>query len=149
VPSAPAWSGSGATLTPVTPRTAQPPGDTVASIFGTYFEQPGKPVGIAVSAQTGSSAGTWQYSLDGTNWQPIGNVTFNKALLLSANDWLRFVPKRGFLGAVTQSAYAWDGGGGSDAGAFVNLSSHTGGTGTVSSAPLTATCLVNTAPTLN
>ena len=144
---APAWSGSRAALTPVTPGALQPPGDTVGSIFGALFEDLGKPVGIAVAALAG--AGTWEYSLDGTKWQPIGGVSAGKALLLSASDWLRFVPKAGYLGTAKLSAYAWDGSGSSNAGTFVNLGGQTGGTGAFSAKPLTATRLVNTAPTLS
>jgi uncharacterized repeat protein (TIGR01451 family) len=146
---APAWSGTGAALTPVLPGTTQPAGDSVASIFGAYFQDgtiSANP-GIAITALTGTSNGAWQYSANGTNWTPVGSVSVTKALLLPAVYRLRFVPRSGFIGAVTLSAYAWDGSVGAAAATF-NLNGKTGGTGPFSSTPLSAVCLVNTSPTL-
>ncbi len=151
---APAWSGSGAALTPVLPGSysltgSQPPGDTVQAIFGACFQDGANTAnpGTAVTALTGTSNGTWQYSADGSHWTAIGNVSEGKALLLSASYRVRFVPRAGFLGAATLTAYAWDGSVG-QAGATFNLNGKTGGAGAFSATPLTAACLVNTAPVL-
>jgi hypothetical protein len=139
----PAWSGSSATFTPVLPART-PPGDQVQTIFGPYYQGLGTPVGIAISGLTGTTSGTWSYSLDGTNWTPIGTVSTSKALLLSAGAWIRFAPKTGFAGPVTVTAYAWDGSVG-QAGSRYTV----GGKATALSATtIRATCVVNTAPTL-
>ncbi len=100
-----------------------------------------------MTALSGATNGTWQYSSDGTSWMDIGTVSAGKALLLSAGYRLRYVPKAGFLGTATLTAYAWDGSVG-QVGTLFNISGETGGTGAFSRTPLTTTCLVNTAPTL-
>jgi hypothetical protein len=140
----PAWYGKGAVLTAVLPNTT-PPGDTVASVFGAFFQDGANSVspGIAVTALTGMANGTWQFSPDGTNWSAIGTVSPAKALLLSAGYRLRFVPKAGFLGTVKLTAVAWEGSTGT-AGGTANVHGSTA----FSMSPLTATCLINTAPTL-
>ncbi len=147
---APAWSGTGAALTPVIPNTT-PAGSTVASVFGGYFAEPTAALGIAVSGVTGIANGTWQYSLDGgTTWTSLNSVTASKAILLTATDLLRFLPKSNFKGTATLTAYAWAATSGLD-GTPVNLAlkGKTGGTTAYSPTTLVATCLVNNAPTLN
>jgi RHS repeat-associated protein len=147
---APAWNGTGAMLTPVLPGTysltgPQPAGDTVQSVFGPYFQDGANSnnPGIAVTGLSGTANGTWQFSIDrGQTWMNFGSVSPKQGRLLTANDRIRFVPKNGFVGIATLSAFAWDGTGGTD-----------GGTTTVhgsafTRATLTASCLVNTAPTL-
>jgi len=80
---------------------------------------------------TGTTSGTWQYQRHGSStWTTFGSVPASKPQL-SANDLIRFVPNKGFLGTVTLKALAWD-----------------GGTG-FSKAVAAATLLVNTAPVLN
>jgi hypothetical protein len=139
----PAWSGSGATLTPVVPGNSNPAGDTVASVFGSFFEHASATVGIAVSGVSGTKNGQWQYSTDGgTMWQSLAAASAIQARLLAANDLLRFVPNAGFLGTVSLTAYAWDGSTGTAGGTARPRGS------AFSSTPLTATCLVNTAPQL-
>ncbi len=141
----PAWSGSGATLPPVLPNTTTPQGNTVGSIFNSYFEDPSATVGIAVSGVTGTKSGQWYYSTNGgATYQKLPTVSATSALLLSANDLLAFVPNAGFLGTVSLAAYAWDGGGaGNNAGGMARPHGSD-----FSSTTLTATCLVNTAPEL-
>jgi hypothetical protein len=140
----PAWSGNGPVLTPVLPGNSNLSGDTVASVFGSYFKAASAPVGIAVSAVSGTKNGQWQCSTDGgTTWQSLATVSASQARLLAANDRIRFVPGGKFLGTVALTAYAWDGSTGS-----------AGGTARVkgsafSATPLTATCLVNTAPSIS
>jgi hypothetical protein len=146
----PVWTGSGTALTPVLPGTysltgSQPTGDTIAAIFGAYFSDGANSANpaVAVTAVTGAANGTWQFSLDdGKTWTNFGSVSLKQARLLSATDRIRFVPKTGFLGTAMLTAYAWDDTGGSAGG-----SAQVAGTA-FSTAPLTATCLVNTAPTL-
>jgi hypothetical protein len=146
----PGWTGSGAALTPVLPGTysptgSQPPGDTVAAIFGAYFADGANSANpaIAVTALTGTTNGTWQFQLAGSStWTSFGTVSVKQARLLSAGDRIRFQPKQGFLGIATLAAFAWDGTGGSDSG---TAQVHGGA---FSSAALIASCLVNTAPTL-
>jgi hypothetical protein len=138
VKQAPTWlSGTSANFTPVlglstSNPTPNPAGDTVAAVFGNaYHDAAGAPVGVAISAQNGTSVGVWQYSTNnGTTWQAFpANLSTGAPLLLSANDMIRFVPSEAFSGAVSLKVYAWDG-------------------ATLSAAALTATCLINSAPTL-
>jgi hypothetical protein len=140
----PAWSGSGAALTPVVPGDPNPAGDTVASVFGSSFQAPGATnVGIAVSGVSGPRGSQWEYSTDGgTTWKSLAGVSTSQAVLLSADDRIRFVPSATFLGTVKLTAYAWDGSAGSP-GDRVRVKG-----GAFRSKLLTATCLVNTAPTL-
>jgi hypothetical protein len=151
----PSWSAtSGATFSSILPGTSSPAGNTVASVFGGFFQDanPSTPVGIAVVGLTGTASGVWQYSTtNGTSWTNISATLSTKtALLLSSNDLLRFVPKSGFAGVVKLTALAWDGSSGSD-GHPVNLSGtgSIGGTTAFSAATLSATCAVNTATSLS
>jgi hypothetical protein len=149
---APMWTGRGAALTPVLSHATNPAGDTIASVFGPYFnvDVRGATPGIAVTGLTGSSSGVWQYSLDGgTTWTAFGAVSPSAARLLSGSDRIRFVPNAGFAGMVSLTAYAWDGTSGSDGGlATLSGAGKTGGGTAFSTTALTATCLVNTAPVL-
>jgi VCBS repeat-containing protein len=45
--------------------------------------------GIAITATSGS--GTWQYSLNGSTWLNVGTTSSSQALLLRANDWIRYI----------------------------------------------------------
>jgi len=139
-----AWSGKGATLTPVQPTDSNPPGNTVASVFGNHFDDQGKTVGIAISGVGGTSLGQWEYTLaGGSMWQNLPAISTKKALLLSANDLIRFLPNGNGLGTATLTAYAWDGSTGTD-----GATAHVKGSA-FSTTTLTATCLVNNAATLN
>ncbi len=118
----------------------------MGSIFGNYSEDPSAAsMGIAVSGVTETKSGQWYYSTNGgATYQKLPTVSATLALLLSANDLLAFVPNAGFLGTVTLTAYAWDGGGtGNSAGGMAKPKGSD-----FSSTTLTATCLVNTAPEL-
>jgi hypothetical protein len=140
-------------LTPVLSNATNPAGDTVAAVFGAFYnvDVSGAKAGIAVTGLTGSTGGVWQYSLDGgTTWTAFGAVSAGSARLLSGSDRIRFVPAGGFAGTVTLTAYAWDGTSGSDGGtAILNGRGKTGGGTAFSATTLTATCLVNTAPVLS
>jgi hypothetical protein len=142
----PAWSGSSAALTPVVPGDTNLAGDTVAAVFGASFQAPSAPgVGIAVSGVSGPKGSRWEYSTDGgTTWNSLSGVSASQAVLLSADDRIRFMPSAGFLGTVKLTAYAWDG---SKGGGKTGNKVHVKG-GAFSAKTLTATCLVNTAPIL-
>ena len=157
---APSWSaGTGASFTSFLPGTynvanaGTPAGNTVASVFGSFFQDidPSKSVGVAVVGLTGTANGTWQFSTNGgSSWTSFSTVSSVAAVLLSTNDMIRFVPKTStFAGVVTLTALAWDGTG-SDGGT-VNLSAagSTGGATPFGATTLVASCTVNTAPVLS
>src|SRR5262249_47287328 len=126
------------------------PGQTVASFRGVGLLDPdaGALQGIAITA-TSSSNGTWQYSLDGTNWTPIGAVTGATALLLRAGDLIRFAPNGENGGSDTLTYRAWDQTSGA-AGGTADTSTN-GGTTAFSTTTNTATLTVsdvNDAPVL-
>ena len=87
---------SGLSLAAVDEDTPDPPGDSLASLFGPGFADPdagSSLAGVAVVANPATAAeGVWQYSSDGVNWFAIGAVGDDAtALVLSAaND--PFVP---------------------------------------------------------
>ena len=117
----------------------------MATPFSTPPESPPK---IAITAQR-ATAGVWEYSTNGgTTWTNISAVSTSRncPVWSPGSAKLRFVPKKSFSGAVTLTAYAWDGTGNFNGAA--NLKSGIGGTTPFSAAPLVATCLVNSAPTL-
>ena len=72
--------------------------------------------------------GVWQFSLDGgKTWLDFVSVFHGKALLLRAEDRVRFLPNKAASGKVQLGARLWDGRDGA-AGEAVNLSRH-GATG--------------------
>jgi hypothetical protein len=143
-PQPPAWTAGSVALLPVRP-TDIPPGETVASIFGSVYADANPTVGIAITGVKGVGFGQWQYSTDGKSWTNVPSVSANQALLLTSSDFLRFLPNDKGLGTATLTAYAWDGGGTGNAPVTrvrvqgSNFSSKT----------LIATCLVNDAPILS
>jgi hypothetical protein len=81
---------------------------------------PARQPGLAIVGVTGK--GQWQYSLDaGSTWLTLGTVNHGHALLLGAEDSLRFVPRAGRSGAIEITYHAWDQSTG-ESGALVNLS---------------------------
>jgi len=69
-------------------------GNTVASLISGQVGDidSGAVNGVAVTGLA-SGVGTWQYSTDGgSNWIAVGSVSDTSALLLAADDRLRFVP---------------------------------------------------------
>jgi hypothetical protein len=98
-------------LTPVPEDTVSPSGNTVISLIAPAFFDP-DPValkGIAVVGFTGAANGIWQFSLSGNSaWQAIGTVSDTNALLLRADDRVRFLPNANFVGSATISFRAWD-----------------------------------------
>ena len=134
-------------------RRRSPPGDAVASVFGSVFgdADPNTTVGIAVVGLTGTADGIWQYNL-GSGWSnfpaSVGAASNGTALLLSGNDRIRFRPSKPFSGTVSLTVRAWDGSTGTDGGTILLSKLSTGGANAFSATTLIATCAVNTAPTL-
>ena len=118
VNSVPIWVGAGAALMSLLPGTYRtsdqttPAGNTIASVFGSYFQDnnPAVTVGVAIVSVTGVGNGIWQFlPSSGGAWANFPTVSTATALLLSANDMIRFVPKNNFAGTVSLTALAWDG----------------------------------------
>jgi hypothetical protein len=63
--------------------------------------------GIAVVA-AGNANGTWQYSLNGSDWLSLGSVSSAAARLLPDTAKIRLVPKANFNGSMTFNFRAWD-----------------------------------------
>src|SRR5262249_37653610 len=89
--------------------TSSPAGVRVGDLVSAgIIDADGDPLGIAVSGLTGAAKGQWQSPTDGTNWQNICAVSASAALLLAHNDFIRFVPKAGFVGSAEIRFRAWD-----------------------------------------
>ena len=101
--------GGDPTLTRVLPTATDPAGDLVADLVGSAAtDAENDPVGIAVTAATGS--GTWQFQEEGTStWTPLGPVSPKTPKLLGPQDRIRFVPTTGVAGSARLSFKAWDG----------------------------------------
>ena len=102
---------------------------------------------IAVIGLTG--AGTWAYSLDGTNFTAFGTVSASSALLLPSTATLRYTPDGKDAETAKITYRAWDESSGT-AGSSVDLSatSAVGGATAFSTLSDTASLLVNDAPVL-
>jgi flagellar basal body rod protein FlgG len=100
---APVATGS-ATLAAVAEDTTNPPGETVAILFGDNFSDVKDGsladilygVAITNNAATGAQ-GTWEYH-NGTTWEAVGNPNAATALVVKADDKLRFIPVAGYVG---------------------------------------------------
>lgn len=68
--------------------------------------------GIAITAQDAGN-GKWQYQLGGNSgaWTDFGTVSDASALVLTDNDYIRFLPNAENATAATLSYRAWDGSG--------------------------------------
>lgn len=88
-------------------------GETVGNLFGSRYSDPrdagtdnstgSNPpdtfYGVAVvGVSTDAAQGEWQYSLNGTDWLPVGDRADGNALVLEATARLRFVPAADFHG---------------------------------------------------
>ncbi len=109
-------AAGGTTLISTPEDTSNPPGDTVANLFGGNFsdtadqQAPGMPngsnantlAGVAITGNAATAAeGVWQYSTDGgTHWTsiPAGGLGDGNAIVLSASSDLRFVPAANYNG---------------------------------------------------
>ncbi len=158
VTQAPVWTASTTTLAPVLPGDTNSPGQTVQQAFGDLFSgDNGQAPGIAIVGLSALKAqGTWQFALYDTATQTVGafqtmpKVSASAALLLGAQDMIRFVPAGNFTGVVSLQVRAWDGNSGKS-GDTPNLSKSTsvGGKTAFGSTILTAKLYVNHAPTQN
>lgn len=128
--------------------TSSPAGVRVGDLVSAGFiDAEGDPLGVAVFGLTGGANGQWQFSTDGTNWQNVGTVSTSAALLLAHNDFIRFVPKAGFVGSAEIRFRAWDETKGT-ALSRVSLSS-TQLTGSLSAKEFAAPVWVNSRPVLS
>jgi VCBS repeat-containing protein len=98
---APVLTG-GAVLAGIPEASANPPGQTVAALFGGVFSDADGDTlaGIAISGNPqNADQGVWQYSTDGgTTWLAVGAVSDATALALGAGARIRFVPELGYTG---------------------------------------------------
>lgn len=103
-----------------TKTTDQPAGTLVADLIaGRTFDPDGDPVGIAITGLDPANTitkgvpkfGVWQFSTDGTTWNPIPlDVSATKALVLAADaaTRVRFLPNLKFQGLSHLTFLAWD-----------------------------------------
>jgi VCBS repeat-containing protein len=110
VNSAPVLTPAEPALAAVTEDQTDAAGTTVATLLGSHVADgnPGAAQGIAI---TGASEqhGTWQYSTDGgASWTDFAAYATGSALLLAANDLVRFTPDAEQGSADTFSFVAWD-----------------------------------------
>ncbi|MEH1804675.1 DUF4347 domain-containing protein [Nostoc sp.] len=99
---APSLTGN-ATLTEIAEDTVNPNGSTITNLFNGKFSDPDTDSSLSGIAIVGNTAdanaqGRWQYSIDGDNWNDIGTVADDTALVLSANTKLRFLPVANYNG---------------------------------------------------
>ena len=147
------------------------PDYTVASLASGRFADPIDQItdgstgdgfhGIAIVAHTVDAAkGVWQYQVDGAGaWTDVGNRAIGTALVLDANDKLRFKPAANYFGAATTLSVriVEDGTDAGDAGvptggSQVDLTGATGGTTRYSANGFditTTVTAVNDAPTVD
>lgn len=110
-------------LTPVPTRlkpTVEPTGTLVSDLLTNPTDVDGDPVGIAVTGLDPANTvntrgvpkfGVWQFSTDGTTWNPIPrDVSPTAALVLSADATtrVRFLPNLRFQGLSHLTFRAWD-----------------------------------------
>jgi len=105
---APVLAGANA-LAGIAEDPAANPGTAVSTLVaGQLTDVDAAPLaGIAVTAVDGAN-GTWQFSLDGSTWNPLGAPTVAAARLLRDSDLVRFVPAADWNGTATLSFRAWD-----------------------------------------
>lgn len=104
---APSFLGN-ASLTAVNEDTTAPTGASISSLFGSVFTDPDSQYGPTDSLSgvviTGDSStdeqGQWQYSVNGTDWLGIGEVSPEQGLMLSSETLVRFVPEANYYGSV-------------------------------------------------
>ena len=109
--------GGGIPLITITEDDVNNNGQSVSDIFddgagGSFFsDADGDPEGIAITINN-SGNGLFEFSTDdGATWTAIGVVSNNAALLLEADDRIRFVPdgKNGQGSGLNIGFRAWDG----------------------------------------
>ena len=103
--------------------------------------------GIALTGISG--VGTWEYSLNGTTFNPVGTVSAANALLLSNKATLRYTPDPVIGGDATITYRAWDSTDGeSGKTADITAANAVGGTTAFSAATDSAKFTVNFAQVL-
>jgi VCBS repeat-containing protein len=141
---APVLGGTTFNLTTISEDDSTNAGQLVSAIVGTAItDVDASPVeGIAITGLTESAGnGVWQYQLSGSStWVAVGAVDATSALLLGANDKIRFLPDETFGGTASFTFNAWDQTSGT-AGNKVAIGS-TGGTTAFSTASKTANITV-------
>lgn len=130
------------TLTAVDEDPSSNAGTLISALLGAALTDvdSGASEGIAVTAVDNTN-GTWQYSTDGTNWSGVGTVSDSSALLLAADDKLRFVPNADYNGSANITYRGWDQTSGT-AGNKVDAST-SGGTTAFSTATESASVTIN------
>ncbi len=86
-------------------------GQTVASLLGSDVSDvdgPGSGIAIVGSTVDGTY-GHWEYRLDGSEGWTAFDATDSQALLLGAEDYVRFAPTLGYSGQPSIVFRAWDG----------------------------------------
>ncbi len=100
---------SNAVLASIPEDLRNPIGATILALVGPSFQDPDRGSslsGIAITSNAASATmGVWQYSLDATNWLPVGNVSPATSLTLSSSTRLRFLPGRDYFGTPTSLIY--------------------------------------------
>ncbi|MDC0148614.1 VCBS domain-containing protein, partial [Alphaproteobacteria bacterium] len=106
---APVMTDASPTLTSIDEDDVTSAGSSVASLLAdTVSDSNETPVeGMAITGLDEGN-GTWQYSLDGSTWSDIGTVSTSQALLLAADDLVRFVPNTENATNATFTYVAWD-----------------------------------------
>jgi len=89
-------------ILPGSAEDSNPAGQTFAALFGATHSDADPSdtlAGVAITGNTQNTAdGEWQYRVTGGSWQPVGSVSANNALMLSANTLVRFLPAADFNG---------------------------------------------------
>jgi len=111
-------NSSALTFTSIVSNTAAPTGDMVSTILASAGGDPVTDAddsaveGIAVidDCVENPCSGTWEYSINsGVTWIAFpGGVSSNNAVLLAADDYIRFVPDTDFTGTHSIEFRAWD-----------------------------------------
>jgi hypothetical protein len=129
------------------------PGTLVTDLIsGQASDTDNDPLGIALTA-VDSTHGTWQYTLDGTNYLNITGVTNAHALLLNGDGIaaVRFLPNVDFTGTASIKFRAWDGADNLTEGSFTDTTTNGDPTAYSSAAQPTSitVVLINHAPVFN
>lgn len=97
------------TLSGLTDTSTNNGGNTVLSLLGGVTDvDNGALKGMAITGVTGTY-GTWQYSIDGGGtWSDVGIVSTSSALILTAQNLVRFVPGSLHGETATITYKAWD-----------------------------------------